>query len=274
MKNIEMAWLGWKNYTDDGKIAALLLVSLAYLWYCKKRLRGRSLWVYSICTTIGCICPVTAALFMEIQTKFYDYEWIWSMAPVTAVIACGMTLFLAECWGGFRLSQWRKGVPAALFLLAVTALAGGMGGSLPNQAGQAKERARAYGVLEELTALCPGGDICLWAPKEVMEYAREADGHIKLPYGRNMWDASLNAYAYDTYGEDAVALYRWMEQMSDPATMEAAMKSLETSVRNARKMGVDCIILPENVASEAVQRMEKASNLDVRCLEGYWIFYG
>lgn len=274
MKNIQMAWLGWKNYTDDGKMAALLLVSLAYLWYCGKRMRGRSFWGYSMCVTIGCICPITAALFMRIQTKFYDYEWIWSMVPVTAVIALGMTLFLARCWGDFGLSQWRKGLPAAMFLLAVTVLAGGMGGELPNQIYQVQEREKAYGVLEELIALSQGGDVCLWAPREVMEYAREADGHIRLPYGRNMWDASLNAYAYDTYGEDILALYEWMEQMSDPAAMETALKSLETCVRNARNMGVDCIMLPESVASETIQRMEKASNLHVRCLEGYWVFYG
>ena len=30
LKNIQMAWLGWKNYTDNGKLAALLLAVLLY----------------------------------------------------------------------------------------------------------------------------------------------------------------------------------------------------------------------------------------------------
>ena len=31
------AWLGWQNYTDDGKLAALLLAALLFLWLRNKK---------------------------------------------------------------------------------------------------------------------------------------------------------------------------------------------------------------------------------------------
>ena len=112
--------------------------------------------------------------------------------------------------------------------LAALVLAGGMDGQSWNRKNQRTEQERTYRVLESLTGLWQGGEACLWAPREVMEYARETDGRIKLIYGRNMWDVSLNGYAYDSYGKNIIALYEWMEQMCDPLSMDTAAKSLET----------------------------------------------
>ena len=273
-ENIQMAWLGWKNYTDDGKLAAFLLASLMFLWYYKKKVCGHSFLLYTTVMTVFCIAPVTGAVLMAYQTRFYDYEWIWSMVPVTAVIAWGGTILLAESWEEFQCAKWRKGLPVTLLLLATLLLSGSMDGQPWNRRAQATERERAYRVLEDLPELCQEGEICLWAPREIMEYAREADSRIKLIYGRNMWDASLNGYSYDTYGGNVAALYEWMEQMCRPSDRENAAKSLETCVANALSMGVDCIILPEEAAPEVIRRMEKALDTQARKLEEYWIFYG
>lgn len=300
LKNIQMAWLGWKNYTDDGKMAALLLAALFFLWFYRKKAGKLSFLGYTIVTASCCICPVTAGLLMVYQTKFYDYEWIWSLVPVTAAIAYGVTFFLAECWEGptegrsglaggqgrFKMTQWRRGIPVTILLLAVILLSGGMGRPSWDRKGQAAERKRAYVILEQISELCSEGDICLWAPREIMAYAREHDGRIRLPYGRNMWDISLNAYAYDTYNEQTIALYQWMEQAGEADTMDAvntadAMEtgdtisvSLEICVQYAQDAGVNCVVLPEAVSQETVQRMETALDTKAKLLEGYWIFYG
>ncbi len=273
-ENIQMAWLGWKNYTDDGKLAVFLLASLIYLWYYKKKVCEQAFLRYAMVMTISCIVPVTGAVLMVYQTRFYDYEWIWSMVPATAVIACGVTLFLADSWGEFQGDKWRKGLPVTLLLLAALVLAGGMDGQSWNPKNQRTEQERTYRVLESLTELWQGGEVCLWAPREVMEYARETDGRIRLIYGRNMWDVSLNGYAYDSYGKNIIALYEWMEQMCDPLTMDTAAKSLETYVAKALSAGVDCIMLPEEVAPDVIRRMEKALDTEARKVEAYWIFYG
>lgn len=274
LKNFQMAWLGWKSYTDGGKIAALLLAALFFLWYYRKKEGNLPFLAYTTVTAICCIFPVTAAILMIYQTKFYDYEWLWSLVPVTAAIAYGIVLLLAECWDGFQISQWRKGLPVTVLLLAVILLAGGMGRPAWDRAEQAKERQQAYGILDEIMELCPEGELCLWAPQEIMAYARERDSHIRLPYGRNMWDNSLNAWAYDTYDERTTALYQWMEQAGKAEVADGVCVSLEESIQYARDIGVDCIVLPETISQETIRKMETALDVKARLLEGYWIFYG
>lgn len=322
LKNIQMAWLGWKNYTNDGKLVALLLASLLYLWYdfyipwhdVRKKVGKSSFLGYTIVVTICCTFPVTAGLLMVYQTQFYDYEWIWSLVPVTAAIAYGATFFLTECWNSsaegkgdlprqdrFKMTQWCRGIPVTVFLLAIIVLSGGLGRPSWNRKGQAAEREQAYVILDQIMALSSEGEICLWAPPEIMSYAREHDGRIRLPYGRNMWDISLNAYAYDTYDEQTIALYQWMEQAGKADTIDAAdaidimddvdamdaidaidmdtigtntvSVSLETCIQYAQDAGVDCVVLPEAVSQETIQRMETALHTRARLLEGYWIFY-
>ena len=173
LKNIQMAWLGWKNYTDDGKLAALLLAALLFLWYYRKKTEKLSFLGYTIVVTICCIVPVTAGLLMWYQTGFYGYEWIWSLVPMTAAIAYGVTFFLSECWNGsaeaggnlpegrgrMRLAHWRRGLPATVLLLAVIMLSGGMGRPSWNRKETAVERERAYVVLDQIAGLCPEGNI-------------------------------------------------------------------------------------------------------------------
>ena len=332
LKNIQMAWLGWKNYTNDGKLVALLLASLLFLWYdifipwydifipqydVRKKVGKPSFFGYTIVITICCIFPVTAGLLMVYQTQFYDYEWIWSLVPVTAAIAYGATFFLGECWNssaeskgdlpyqdGFKMTQWRRGIPMTMLLLAIIVLSGGLGRPSWDRKGQAAEREKAYVILDQIMALSSEGEICLWAPREIMAYAREHDGRIRLPYGRNMWDISLNAYAYDTYDEQTKALYQWMEQAGKADTIDAAdaidimdnvdamdaidtvdaidtdtigtntvSVSLEACIQYAQDAGVDCVVLPEAVSQETIQRIETALHTKARLLEGYWIFY-
>ena len=75
------AWLGWKSFISNGKLAALLLAALIFLWYNRKQVE-RKLLVYTSVMAVCCILPVTAVVLMGYQTKFYDYEWIWSLVPL------------------------------------------------------------------------------------------------------------------------------------------------------------------------------------------------
>ena len=191
------AYLGWANYKGSGKMAALLLVVLLWWWFAGKEKTQRALMLYTSAAAVCCILPVTAVLPMLYQTKFYDYEWIWSMVPVTAVTAYGLTLFLAGHWkqaGG----NWRKGLPVTLLLLLTALLCGSLGGDAQARAERNTQREEALEVVAMLSDRWPEEEICLLAPQRILEYAREADGSIKLAYGRNLWDKSLNAYAYDT----------------------------------------------------------------------------
>lgn len=299
------AWLGWKDYTDNGKLAALLLAVLLFLWFGQKKVEKKVFLLYTTIMTVCCIFPLTAAVLMVYQTRFYDYEWIWSMVPLTAAVAWGTVILLMKVWPDLQPAEWRRGVPVTVFSLAVILLCGNLGDMPVDQEKQETDRQQAYKILGMVKEAYPGEELCLWAPREILEYAREADASVKLPYGRDMWDASLGAYSYDVYDGERNAMYHWMEACallgeSDGSVMfegdgetvqrtgEEAEGSKETLEGNpmgagsttelcagyARNAGVNCILIPDTAAPETVQRLENALGADAHKLEDYWIFYG
>ncbi len=204
------AWSGWSGYTDRGKMPALLLAVLLFLWFGRRQREQKALLVYTSFMTVCCIFPVTAALLMLYQTKFYNYEWIWSFVPMTAVIAWGITLFWTEYRAG-NVGRWKRLVPMILLLLTVVGFCGSMGRQVREE--QREQRNTAHAVLDQIMDKYPEAELCLWAPREIMEYAREKDASIRLPYGRNIWDGFLNAYSYDVYTEDVLLLEQWMQSV-------------------------------------------------------------
>lgn len=253
------AWSGWQGFIDGGKLAALFLAAEGYLlWNGRRRGPGRRLAVYGGIAGLLCIVPVTAALLMEYQTSFYDYPWIWSIVPFTALIALGGTVFLTERWKtgtGYR-SFVYNGV-LTLLCVGALVLCGSLGGRpkdtplyvFDGSGETIWRREDADAVLEELTRLYAkeedGGrqGFCLWAPREILEYARSERGDIRLLYGRNMWDLSLNAYSYDTCSQDRQKLYDWMEHLTDYQRNVGEAEGIEY-VGMAFSLGADCVLLP------------------------------
>lgn len=274
------AWTGWSDYKGGGKLAALLLAVLLFLWLTGKVKEQAALLVYTTVVTVCCILPVTAVLLMLYQTRFYDYEWIWSMVPLTAVTAYGITLFLARQWGGFERRNWPRALPVTLLLLAALALCGSLGGDGEARKAGRAEREEAYRTVELLKENCPGENLCLWAPEGIMEYAREADASLRLIYGRNLWDISLDAYAYDTYDERTADLYQWMgwvERSSgwmEDEDREEMRATLEERVEDALERGANCILFPAEATPELVEAMEDKLGTEAQRLGEYLLFAG
>lgn len=315
---VRNARLGWLHYIDNGKVAALLLAVLLFLWL-GRHLRQKRLLLYTTVMTMLCICPLTAALLMVYQTKFYDYEWIWSLVPATLVIAMGGTIFLAEIWKSYgRRESWKPAV-LTVFCLGVLLLCGSLGRHAW-QEGQTftnletEERRQIAAALDAILAeegiLGQGSTeksqtICLWAPQEVMEYARAYSGRFCLPYGRNMWDDALNAYSYEAYDDTAREMYEWMCIMEEGVQDQGGILEesiLEESIpeegipeeniseegipaksggtaeekkllQKALAAGVNRLLLPDDVGGETLSFVEKALGTQARELEGYYLFY-
>lgn len=271
------AWLGWADYTDRGKLPALLLAVLLSGWFVRKWKAHRGLLTYATVTAACCIFPVTAAGLMLYQTRFYDYAWIWSLVPLTAVTAYGVTVWWTEFWIKND-GKWKEILPVTLLLLAALVCCGSLGRPVWDRQAQGRERRQAASLLGQISARYPGAALCLWGPREVMEYAREEDAAIRLPYGRNLWDPSLDAYAYDTYDADTVALARWMECLggtgeADPEQASGTQVSLEDCAEIARAKGVNCVLLPAGTDAGTVARMGAALGTEAGSLEGFFLFY-
>jgi len=207
--------------------------------------------------TACCIFPVTAAALMLYQTKFYDYQWIWSVVPVTAVIACGAVGFLAK---------YKYSLKLTVLLLGILSLCGSLGSRLCGDA-NGKQAQDIKGLLTCVREEMQEEAVCLWAPSEILEYARETDPSIKLLYGRNMWDQWLNAYAYDVYSEDLEELYLWMEETAASGTCE----DISGYVADALAAGANCILLPESLEEGIIKGMDEELNVRVIKVEGYYL---
>ena len=253
------AWAGWQDYIGVGKTAALLIASLLFLWSGRRYGEQKAFLAYVSAMTAGCILPLTAVLLMKYQTNFYEYRWIWSMVPVTAAVAYGTVAFLGEIWEDTKHPV--RALCASALLLSAYLLCGGLGAEGWDRQGEEGRRQEARRMVEALLEREPEG-FCLWAPQEVMEYAREVSARVRLPYGRDMWDTSLAGYAYDTYGEGPRAMYLWMEQGSG---------SLEEAAELALETGVDCILLPGDMAVSSVRKMEEAAGAEVQQLGDYYL---
>lgn len=294
MELLGNAWIGWGDYITEGKLAALFIVALLYFWFYKKNESKKILVLYATIASVCCIFPVTAAVLMTYQTKFYDYEWIWSMVPLTAVIAYGMTVFLTDF---YKSGKYKKstGIAVAGICLAAILLCGSMGASkadsdsvymkvlYPHGSDEKEDvlRRQAYDIVEELQELAGDEELILWAPIEVMEYAREVDASIRLLYGRNMWDISLNGYSYDTYDEAICNMFLWMELLNPDSDAESLLSlmgadeipSTEVCIQKALETGVNCVLLPGGTDGETVQTVAGIFGGEVQQIEEYWVIY-
>ena len=274
------AWSGWLKFTDNGKLAALFFALAGYMLL-NNRQKGpqRRLVVYGSIGAVLCIFPVTAAVLMRYQTPFYDYQWIWSALPFTAIIALGGTIFLTECWRkgiGYRVIFYN----AVLTMLCagVLILCGGLGEnrvaamrpSYVSEDGSGGTYNRAY-VSAVLDAVCAEHGLCLWAPQEILEYARSERGDIRLLYGRNMWDAALDAYSYDSYSEEQCELYQWMEHLTDYERIVSDKEGQEY-VERAFALGADCVLLPMEMQGwNPTATIWEQSNVETVQLERYYL---
>lgn len=273
------AWQGWQRYTDDGKYAALLFLVLLFLWFRREEEKEKLLLVYTTLVTLLCVCPVSAAVLMTYQTRFYDYEWIWNYVPLTLMIAYGGTLFLTKYWEYYQKSIW-KSLGIAAVAVALVCLCGSMGESGFDGTAERQKRVAAQQTLGRMLEETGRENICLWAPKEIMETARAYDGKIRLVYGRNMWDAALGAYSYETYGESEEALYRWMTRVQessmkghfvDEPTTQEIVEGGVACMEAAKLLGVNTVLLPGNILPEDLEQMAKLGGLEPVALDGYYL---
>lgn len=285
IRNARESFLSMHNY---GKYTGLLIVLLLYLWcrkggytisrmQCEKPQKG--LLFYATLMTIICSFPVTAVLLMVYQTPFYDYTWVWAMVPVTCMLAYGAVLLFEDVWKAEALKQnWKK----ALFVVAIVllfVLSGGMGSREKELEKQQTEYQITQRILETLTSDAfyatnsvgnvsemQDGGLCIWAPTMVLEYVRMIEPDARVAYGRNMWDLSLNAFAYDVYGKEETALYEAMCEAQYRSRFQD-MEMLDLAMRR----GITHLILPGYVLRTDVDAAAAYVGTEVLETEGYFV---
>lgn len=266
---VKNAWSGWLSFANTGKLPAALLISLLFLWVYYKKVKQKEFLIYTTAVMICCILPLTAAALEFYQTKFYDYKWIWSLVPMTAMTGFAITLFLTEFLQEFSGGSRKRQVMAAALLTVGLVFCGSMGGKPWDgcgKQGEVQERLQAEVLLEKLQERLQDRQLCLWAPRVVMEYARAYDAGILLLYGRDMWDMDLTAYSYETYPGGFRDLYLWMEAAPGTETVPASYCAETLAASD-----VNCILLPGDKPAESVQCFADMLGVQAETLGEYYL---
>ena len=263
---LKNAWLGWRNFTTAGKMAALFLIALLFLWVNYKKVKQKVFLIYTTVSAACCMIPVTAVGLMLYQTKFYDYEWVWSIVPLTAMTGFAVTVFVTDTLKEFIGGDRKKQIAVVLFMVAALILSSGLDRDNRRAAEEQAERSCAAELLEKVQERMGDREIYLWAPREITEYAREWNPAIQVLYGRNMWDSSLDAYAYDTYSDETKALECWMEGDEGEETV-----SDRECAETAAATGVNCILLPGKEEKDTIECFEEAFQTKAELLGDYYL---
>lgn len=262
MTYFEAALQGLSRYFEANKLVVLLLAILLAWWLVDKKpreIKGKMILLYTLVMSVVLLFPITALFVMIYQTGYYDYEWAWSMVPLTAVLAYGAVLLIER--GG----QQAKKFWSILIIAAVLCLCGNQGALLTIEGEDAAAQENTVEVLQEIYDFGIGNQCMLWAPKNIMEQVRRQDGKILLIYGRDMWDVKAGAYDYEAYSEELTKAYVWLENMEGQAEVASIMADpmasfrilcdevdlnadRKTHLRTVLQSGANVLVLPHLVA--------------------------
>ena len=257
---------GWHGFLYDNKLPLLLLASFVFLFFRKEQKMREPFVRYTLLFTVLALFPLTAALLMTYQTRFYNYLYIWSFVPDIAVIAYAASLFAGEELPELYREKKSFAVISVVALAAAVLLCSGLVYRPIDAHLVVKTEHDCDAVLSVLQQKNEE-ELLVWAPEEVITYIGQNDSSVRLLYGRNMWDNQLNAYFFDTYPEELVSMYRWMER-EDEETELGASECAELVKANA----VNCVILYENAAEEDLAQFQAAFGEPAMFVGNYYIF--
>ncbi len=305
------AWLnGLTQYTSGAKllgIHAILLLALLCFPGLRKYLsgRGKTLLATAGIWALLCLFPFSALGLLWYQSAYYDYTALWEPALLIPVCALGLGTLMAELLLYRRehaedTSFKNKICPplTVVLLLLIAFLCGDAGLGNWKSGGLQGDAAQLEALRAELLTLKEDGSDkpVVWAPREVLSYLPMAGADFTLYYGRDLWDASLAGFTYDTYDQERQDAESWMYAVSlqdvfffaedwssvyydgENARETAGNKNGITSCRKALDAGVDVIVLPCKDRTDVAGLTAICDALDLTALtpaetgcEGYYI---
>ena len=278
---------GMETYFSHDKTVVLLLLVLLVLWLGDKKKNNEThnrLLVYTTVISLALLFPVTAIVAVIYQSAYYDYEWVWSMVPVVAVVGYGAVRIyeMSEREKKGRLVWW-------LGLLLLLFFCGNQGCLKTATEEETKTATVAKGLVATVENAMDTEEPVLWGPKGIMQEVRREAGGIRLVYGKDMWDPKAGAYDYEAYSQELIRAYEWMESVcvlaSEPVGEQETVlyekydipAQLPEVVSYMMDSGVNVIVLPDNTVenldkllTEAVEKANK--NVQKEYVEQYVVY--
>ena len=170
----------WQNISGSGMLLALYVCAVIFLFFREKEKFKRILLVYLPALWIGVLLlPFTYELVAEVIDEELYYRFFW-MLPMTLVIGYGVV----------QLYHWYQGKYKLLIGLALAAVLILSGDFVYNNWRYSRAE-NIYHVPEHIVDICDlihaeGREVMAVFPMELMQYVRQYDATICMPYGRNV----------------------------------------------------------------------------------------
>ncbi len=196
----DTAFLVWQNISGSGMLAALYVCAVVFLFFQEKETYKRILLVYLPAFWLGVLfLPVTYKIVAEVIDVEIYYRFFW-MLPMTLVIAYTAVQVYHLYRGKYR------GL-VAVGLVAVLMLSGDF---VYNNWRYTKAE-NEFHVPDSVVEICDsmhaeGREVLALFPMELMQYVRQYDSTICMPYGRNVLveDWNINHPLYDMMEAEVV----------------------------------------------------------------------
>ncbi len=201
----------WQAISGSGALCALYLCAVIFLLLTEKRKSIRLLFVYFPLLLLAVLlCPLTYRVSSLLLDEEIYYRFFW-MLPMTATLA----------YSGVRLYEMYRGKYRPLVGAAILALFM-LCGDYVYDSWQFSAAENEYHIPQTVVDICDrmhrdGREVVAVFPSELMQYVRQYDCTILMPYGRDM-------LFMDVYDE----LYELMENTENPDAGEICRLASES----------------------------------------------
>lgn len=235
-----------REYMGTGMILIWFLLSLIYLWIREKRTNFRILFVYvPVILLLVFFNPIVARVIYRVADIEIYYRILW-LLPVTITIAYAVTEIGGEFRGKMRV--FFAGLAAVILMVS---------GSFIYRNPFFHKAENRYHVPQSVVDICDaiaveGREVMAAFPIELLQYVRQYDSTVCMPYGRE------------------VTVDRWNVWGELCDVMEAREPEAATLAVLAREEGCHYIILSED--KKIVGDMAAYSYELFDCIDGYVIY--
>ena len=170
----------WQNISGSGMLTALYVCAVLFLFFREKETYKRILLIYlPVFWIVILLLPITYHLVAEIIDEELYYRFFW-MLPMTLVIAYTLVQI-------YHLYHGKYKKLAAIGLAAVIMVSGDF---VYNNWRYTKAE-NIYHVPDCVVKICDlmhieGREVMALFPMELMQYVRQYDSGVCMPYGRNV----------------------------------------------------------------------------------------
>lgn len=238
----------FKQYSGQGMIVALFMISLIYLWFVEKNKEKRRMFVnFPICLLIMFFCPVVVYFMEKLAEEDVYWRMLWSI-PMMAVIAYAAVLLVRAL----------EGVKRYITIAGIVLLIIICGDYLYDNPGFVKADNLSH-IPSEVVEICDeiiveGREIRAAFPSEMLMYVTQYTSLVHMPYGREMFLISDGAVAWNS-------LYEIME------SEEIEAKELAEELRAYK---CHFVVLRDNV--KLIGKMEEEDWLKYYEMDGYVVY--